>query len=441
MSKSLSPGVRRQIIAFDPAVSAESVSAFCRRLGVTRASFYNVRSRYRAEGNAALHPRSHAPHEPARVFGEDTTAILLQIRQSLKESGWDYGARSIWWEGVDNGVFAGPIPSISTIHRILTAAGQIDAQPRKRPRTSYIRFQRASAMETWQLDGFEFTLFDTDRTVITVYQLIDDSTRFDVGSDAAADPENSTDAIRVVAAAIDQYGVPQEFLTDNGTAFNLSRRGMIADLEIFLCGKGCWPISGRAGKPTTQGKDERSHQTLRKVLTAHAPTTVAQARDVIARYRQRYNHARHHQGLPGNMTPAQAWDAAEHQPSDGTAIPIERLALRAASYRRHKNPSATDPLVVITRQNPRISVLGWALKVPTHLVGEYVPVITASEYALFDTRDGEEALSIPLPLQTTTTSRTLPLWQVHGARIRNPSRSWTLKHAAHEAEHYPSTKS
>ena len=137
------------------------------------------------------------------------------------------------------------------------------------------------------------------------------------------------------------------------------------------------------------------------------------------------------------MTPAQAWDAAEHQPSDGTAIPIERLALRAASYRRHKNPSATDPLVVITRQNPRISVLGWALKVPTHLVGEYVPVITASEYALFDTRDGEEALSIPLPLQTTTTSRTLPLWQVHGARIRNPSRSWTLKHAAHEAEPAP----
>lgn len=41
---------------------------------------------------------------------------------------------------------------------------------------------RLAAMEMWQLDGFEYTLFNTDKTTITVYQIVDDSTRYDVGT-------------------------------------------------------------------------------------------------------------------------------------------------------------------------------------------------------------------------------------------------------------------
>ena len=49
--------------------------------------------------------------------------------------------------------------------------------------------------------------------------------------------------------------------------------------------------------------------------------------------------------------------------------------------------------------------------------GGYQLVITDTEYALFDVRDGVEAICFPLPLATTATKRTLPFWQVHGARI------------------------
>ncbi len=55
MSKSLTPAVRRQIIAFNPAEpGAPSVAQFCRELGVSRPSFYKVRGRFAKEGNAAL---------------------------------------------------------------------------------------------------------------------------------------------------------------------------------------------------------------------------------------------------------------------------------------------------------------------------------------------------------------------------------------------------
>lgn len=55
-------------------------------------------------------------------------------------------------------------------------------------------------MALWQLDAFEFRT--TKNQLVTVYQLIDDATRFDVGSSAHQRHENSHDARHVLARAI-----------------------------------------------------------------------------------------------------------------------------------------------------------------------------------------------------------------------------------------------
>jgi hypothetical protein len=73
-----------------------------------------------------------------------------------------------------------------------------------------------------------------------------------------------------------------------------------------------------------------------------------------------------------------------------------------------------------------------------HPKGLCLPVIADTEYALFDLADGAESIRLPLPVQTKETgSRVIPLWKVHGARIRDPRPSWTHKHLAYEAEHTP----
>lgn len=471
MSKSLPPSVRRQIISFDPAADgAPSVSEFCRTLGITRPSFYNVRKRFQSEGNSALNPRSRAPKQPARTFVQETVEIVVQIRRMLESKGWDAGPKSIWHAGVDGALFADTVPSVSTIARMLADTGLVAPNPRKRPRTSYVRFQRAYAMEMWQLDAFEYLLCGADRRKVTIYQVVDDSTRFDVGSCAFHDPENGRDAVTAVAAAIQAHGVPQELLSDNGVSFNQSRRGSIAPLERFLADRGCLAISGKIRSPTTQGKNERSHQTLQRFLDAHSPATLERVRELISEYRDYYNHRRHHQGLPGEITPGQAWDVAEHHPAGGEPIAHADLLARALAYRDRaaaataavapelvpggvlpELPAALDPqhtasgrlrqrsdLVVIGRENPQVYLHGNVLKVPTHLVGEYELMISDTEYMLFDVRDGAEAIGFPLPLTTTAVKRTFPLWQVRGARIRDAKPGWTAKRIAHEAEHYSS---
>ncbi|TFC74527.1 transposase [Cryobacterium sp. TMS1-20-1] len=470
MPKSLPPSVRRQIIEFDPlAADGSSISELCQRLNISRPSFYNIRRRFLQEGNKALNPHSSAPKNPVRTFDKKTTEIVLRIRARLKKEGWDNGPKSIWFTGVDTNEFSQPVPSVATIARILSSSGVTNSNPRKRPRTAWLRFARSSAMEMWQLDAFEYRLATELAPKMTVYQLLDDSTRFDVGSMCFADPENGTDAIITLSAAIDDHGVPKELLSDNGTAFNQSRRGNISATERFLADRGCLGISGRGGHPQTQGKNERSHQTLLRFLDARAPESLEQLATLIVDYRNYYNYRRRHQALPGSMTPGPAWDAAEHQPSDGTPISHKELQARADAYRDKSLakqaaepdsnsagalPAATlaqseqlaprggrlrdgSDEVVITRTNPQIYFRGLRIKVPTHLVGSYEVVSSETEYAMFDRSSGDESIYFPLPLQTASTRDQFALWQVRGAKIRDPKPAWLSKHLSYELEHFP----
>ncbi|MCF2585814.1 hypothetical protein HU144_00740 [Brevibacterium sp. UCMA 11752] len=104
-------------------------------------------------------------------------------------------------------------------------------------------------MALWQLDVFEYTL--TTGTIITIYQLLDDATRFDVGTAPHSRDENRADAHETLATAIAEYGAPKLVLSDNSFAFKKLRQGRIGDLETFLASKGAMPISGLPGKPTT----------------------------------------------------------------------------------------------------------------------------------------------------------------------------------------------
>ena len=76
-----------------------------------------------------------------------------------------------------------------------------------------------------------------------IYQLIDDGSRFDVGTRCFEQMENAQDAMETLKAAFAEYGVPQQLLSDNGGAFNLSRQGLVNQTEIFLASVGCEAIT------------------------------------------------------------------------------------------------------------------------------------------------------------------------------------------------------
>ena len=117
------------------------------------------------------------------------------------------------------------------------------------------------------------------------------------------------------------------------------------------------------------------------------------------------------------ISPLQAQDAA---------VPELTVRLRDRS----------EDVVEIRRTNPQIYYRGRIFKVPTYLVGTYQLVATATGFTLFSSTDGEECIFFPLPVRVASSKRLVPLWQVYGARIRDPNPAWVAKKIEYENDHY-----
>ncbi|MCB0913730.1 MAG: transposase, partial [Propionibacteriaceae bacterium] len=307
MAARIDARVRQLIINFTDQPRRGEVTRFCREHGVSRAEFYKVRARAKSEGKlAAVKARQPAPRSVARRTSEEVEAIALQVRADLKRAGWDHGPLSVAAAMRRQGHTP---PSRATLARIFTRHGVVTPEPAKRPRASYRRFRYPDPNGCWQLDGVEVRLDDAAGSKRCVLQVEDDHSRFILASHVARS-ETSEAAITAVSIAIGRHGAPARFLTDNGAAFNQSRRGGTSQLEAFLRRQGVTPITGRPGKPTTQGKNERLHQTLGKFLDSNRPIrTTKQLIQLVEEFDAYYNTQRAHQALQPDQTPAQAYQA------------------------------------------------------------------------------------------------------------------------------------
>src|SRR5580704_10864893 len=89
---------------------------------------------YRQGGEAALVPGRRGPKVPANLTPSTLEDEIVRWRKRLAEDGLDAGARTIAWHLERSG---SPVPSLSSIHRILRRRGFVTPQPQKRPRSSW----------------------------------------------------------------------------------------------------------------------------------------------------------------------------------------------------------------------------------------------------------------------------------------------------------------
>ena len=197
-------------------------------------------------------------------------------------------------------------------------------EPRKKPRAFYRRFVYPAPNACWQLDGTEYVLTGGRKCVI--FQLIDDHSCLAVASSVAWG-ETSEAAVAVVKKGIAAHGVPQRLLSDNGAALNPTRRGVLGQLVVSVTSLGVEPITGKPYKPTTQGKNERFHQTLFRYLDKQPlAETLEQLQEQVDAFDVIYNTQCPHQALPGRITPQQSWEATPTveppRPVPHTAAPV-----------------------------------------------------------------------------------------------------------------------
>jgi transposase InsO family protein len=280
---------------------------------------------------------------------------LLEMRRAKPY----WGARRLAWELTRKGVQ--PAPSKSAVYRSLVRAGVIDPLQRQRRSEKWKRWERGAPMELWQLDVVHGFLL-ADGTSAKALTGVDDHSRYCVSARLMA-RERTQSICDGFTAALRSYGVPQQVLTDNGKVF--TGRYAQPPVEVLfdrICREnGVDHILTQPASPTTTGKIERFHRTLRiEFNTRQVFRNLKTAQEALDEWVTYYNTERPHQAM-GDVTPESRFRAGEeevrhqlrHPERNGEKWVCRRVAsngivsvgYQQVSVGKHYGGSACDVLV------------------------------------------------------------------------------------------------
>jgi len=320
-------------------VEGRSPVEVARSYGVARSWVYELVSRYRAEGDTAFEPRSRRPKRSPRALPEATIDLIVGWRKHLEGEGLDAGPDTIRWHLRQHD---GLEVSRASIARYLTRRGLVSAQPAKRPKASYVRFAAELPNECWQADFTHYRLANGSDAEILCF--VDDHSRYAI-SLTAHQPVTGPTVVDVFRRAVARHGPPASTLTDNGMVFTTRLSGGRGrnGFESELARLGVNQKNSAPGHPTTCGKVERLHQTLKRWLAARPdqPATTAELQALLDHFVEHYNQHRPHRSLPSQATPAVAYRArpkatpTSHEPDTHCRVRHDRVDDSGSVTLRH----------------------------------------------------------------------------------------------------------
>jgi len=327
------------------------------RYGVTRQTVHRWLRRYESAGLAGLSDASSRPVSCPHQLPAHVEERIVELRRG--HPGWGPATlrHRLGREGVQ------PLPSRSSVYRCLVRRGLVEPRKRRRRREDYRRWERSRPMELWQMDVMGGVRLKGGRELKLVTG-IDDHSRYCVC--AYLTPRATARPVcEAFTAAMARHGVPEQVLTDNGKVFT-ARFGLGSGEVLFdrICREhGVRHLLTAPRSPTTTGKVERFHKTVRaELLGGRVFAGLEEAQGALDAWVAAYNAERPHQGID-------------------MATPAERFApgapptpLRAAQEAEHPAPAGqrrrVDSGGRITFEGHRYQVGGW-------LAGETVELTCA----------------------------------------------------------------
>jgi transposase InsO family protein len=305
-----------------------SVTDVARRYGVARQTLHGWLRSYAAEGLRGLADRPSTPLSCPHQMAPPVEARIVELRH--QHPGWGPRTISYWLEreGVS------PLPGRTSIERCLVRHGLVTPQARRRKRADYVRWERARSMELWQMDivgGVRLV----DGGEAKIVSGIDDHSRFCVSAFVVA-RATARPVCDALALAMERHGVPEAILTDNGKVFT-ARFGPGPGPVLFdrICREnGIKHLLTAPRSPTTTGKVERWHKTLRKeFLNGKVFASIDDAQHQLDGWVRHYNFERPHQSI-GTVPPNERFRLAVTGPGPVEVTPTEPESIEAVTTRR-----------------------------------------------------------------------------------------------------------
>lgn len=295
---------RNRLVVTAVVVEGRTHAEVAAAYGISRSWVTRLVARWRAEGDKAFEPRSRRPRTAPSAIPDSVVELAVNLRSELVAQGLDAGPHTICWHLQQR---HGHTVSPATIWRRLKELGLIDTSPKKRPRSSYVRFEADLPNEMWQSDFCHWAL--ADGSVVEVITWLDDHSRYAL-SVSAHRRVTGPIVVDTFDNTAEQHGFPASTLTDNAMVYTTRLAGGKGGRNAFearLAHLGIAQKNSAPNHPTTCGKVERFQQTLKKWLNARTPTTsIPQLQAQLDEFTRTYNHNRPHRSL-NRRTPAAAY--------------------------------------------------------------------------------------------------------------------------------------
>ena len=285
-------------------------------VGVSRQTLHAWLAKYEAGGLEQLADRSHRPRGCPHQMPAEVEAAVLEARRNHPS----WGPRRIAFE------LNRRSPTVrvteSAVYRCLRRVGLVEPDGRRRRRREWKRWERGVPNELWQMDVVGGFLLAGGGQVKALTG-VDDHSRMCVSAKLIAQ-ERTRLVCDGLTAALTRYGVPEQILTDNGKVFTGKYNHPPTEVLFDkICREnGIDHLLTQPRSPTTTGKIERFHRTLRAEFdTRRTFTSLRVAQQALDEWVGYYNTARPHQALE-DATPAERFRGCPEDPGSGLADPV-----------------------------------------------------------------------------------------------------------------------
>src|SRR5262245_54478212 len=308
-----------------------SQAEVARAYGVSPGWVSRLLARYRADGKAAFTPRSRRPTRSPAAIPAATVELIVRLRKELADQGLDAGPETICWHLAHHHATT---VSAATVSRYLTRAGLVSPAPKKRPRSSYVRFAAELPNECWQTDFTHYRLGDgTDAEILC---WLDDHSRYALSVTAHRRVTGPT-VVATFRETAAQHGVPAWTLTDNAMVYTTRFAGGRGGRNAFrgrTAPAGCDPEELPTGPP--------HHLRQGRTIPANRQTVAGRPTGSAGLDRPAANPARdlhrHLQPAPAAPVPTQPGHPRGRLPGPAQSHPQPR-----AARRRHPPPHPPRP--------------------------------------------------------------------------------------------------
>ena len=241
---------------------------------------------YKKAGVEGLRYKSHRPHTIRTLPAEVVEAIL----EARKDRG----------EGCERIAAKLRIACHTSVWRVLRRFGILPSK--KRIRRRWRHFERKHPNSMWQIDIKTVSQSPPAYTI----SILDDHSRFIVGCEVYDHVPTVDDVVGLLERAIRIYGPPREVLTDHGAQFWCNKAPGVSTFDLWLDEHRIKHILAGVRKPTTIGKVERWHRTLKEELIEKVGTIEEFVRELPGFIRY-YNYERPHFGYVRTKISEQVW--------------------------------------------------------------------------------------------------------------------------------------